>query len=202
MTSTEILIYALLWLSFGCVHSLLARVSSKRMLQPLLGRGYRFGYNLFAALHIALVIIGGEILLAGNSSKFELGETFSVVAMVCQVTGIIVIVFALTQYDLGRFSGMTQLFHHDDSSVDEEALHVTGLHGYVRHPLYLGAYLYLVGGVVSEFGLQTALWGSLYLCIGTWFEERGLIAQYGQSYIEYKQKVPAIFPFKGRVTGK
>ena len=202
MNSTEILIYALVWLSFGCVHSLLARASSKRILEPLFGRAYRFGYNLFAVLHIGLVIIGGEILLAENSSKFELGETFSALALTCQVTGIVVIVLGLTQYDLGRFSGITQLFREDNSTDDEEQLHVTGIHGYVRHPLYLGVYLYFLGGAVSEFGLQTALWGSLYLCIGTWFEERGLVAQYGRSYIEYKQKVPAIFPFKGRAINK
>jgi protein-S-isoprenylcysteine O-methyltransferase Ste14 len=75
------------------------------------------------------------------------------------------------------------------------------MHGYVRHPLYLGAYLYLLGGATSEFGMLTAFWGCFYLLVGTWFEERGLVAQYGRAYEEYKQKVPAIIPFKGRASG-
>jgi protein-S-isoprenylcysteine O-methyltransferase Ste14 len=198
VTNFEIFVYALLWLSFGFVHSLLARASTKRLLQPLFGRAYRFSYNLFSVLHIGLVIIGGQIVLGDNSLKFELGNAFTLLAAACQVAGVMVIVLGLRQYDLGRFSGTTQLFRDDDASTDEEPLHITGMHRYVRHPLYLGAYLYLLGGAVNEFGLQTALWGCLYLWIGTWFEERSLVNQYGRAYIEYKAKVPAIFPFRGR----
>ncbi len=198
MTKIEIFIYALLWLSFGTVHSLLARKSVKRVLQPLFGRTYRLGYNLFSALHIGFVIIVGEMLLGRNSVGFDLGRDLAVAATICQVAGIVILVASLTQYDLGRFSGVKQLFHGDDDTDDKELLHVTGMHQYVRHPLYLGVYLYLIGGSMSEFGLQTALWGCLYLVVGTWFEERGLVAQFGQAYVEYKQKVPAVFPFKGR----
>jgi len=198
MTSLEILIYALLWLSFGFIHSLLARASARRLLQPLFGRAYRISYNLFSTLHIGLVIIGGQIVLGENSTRFDLGSGLVFGAIACQVGGIVIILFSLTQYDLGRFSGVTQLFRDRDMSAGEEVLHITGMHRYVRHPLYLGAYLYLAGGIVSEFGLQTALWGCLYLLIGTWFEERSLVNQFGRAYVEYKEKVPGIFPFKGR----
>jgi protein-S-isoprenylcysteine O-methyltransferase Ste14 len=198
MTHVEIFIYALLWMSFGFVHSLLARASAKRLLEPLFGYAYRISYNLFSALHIGLVIIGGEIVLGSNSVVFEIGNELVFVATAVQWSGVIVIIFSLTQYDLGRFSGITQVFCGSDLSADTEPLHTTGMHGYVRHPLYLGAYLYLLGGATSEFGMQTALWGCLYLLVGTWFEERGLIAQYGRAYEEYKQNVPAIIPFKGR----
>jgi protein-S-isoprenylcysteine O-methyltransferase Ste14 len=198
VTNVEILIYALLWLSFGFVHSLLARASTKRLLQPLFGRSYRFSYNLFSALYIGLVIIGGQLVLGQNSVNFELGNEFTFLAAACQLAGGIVLLLSLTQYDLGRFSGVTQLFRDNASSSDEEPLHITGMHRYVRHPLYLGAYLYLLGGAVSGFGLQTALWGCLYLWIGTWFEERSLVNLYGSAYVEYKATVPAIIPFKGR----
>jgi protein-S-isoprenylcysteine O-methyltransferase Ste14 len=202
MTNLEIFIYALLWISFGFVHSLLARAPVKRLLQPLFGLAYRISYNLFSALYIGLVIIGGQVVLGGNSVKFEIGNELAFLAIATQLSGVVIILVGLTQYDLGRFSGTTQLFRGGDISVDdEEPLHISGMHRYVRHPLYLGAYLYLLGGAVSEFGLQTALWGCLYLWVGTWFEERSLVNQYGRAYVEYKQKVPAIIPFKGRVIG-
>ena len=143
-------------------------------------------------------MIGGQLVLGQNSVYFAFGNAFSFVAVACQATGAIVLVLSLTQYDLGRFSGLTQLFRDGDSSSDEEPLHITGIHRYVRHPLYLGAYLYLLGGAVSGFGLQTALWGCLYLWIGTWFEERNLVKQYGRAYVEYKEKVPAVLPYRGR----
>jgi len=131
--------------------------------------------------------------------KFEIGNELVFLAIAAQLSGVVIILFGLRQYDLGRFSGTTQLFRRDNVSVDdEEPLHITGMHRYVRHPLYLGAYLYLLGGAVSEFGMQTAFWGCLYLFIGTWFEERSLVSQYGRAYVEYKEKVPAIIPFKGR----
>ncbi len=198
MSHIEIIIYALLWLSFGLIHSMLARASAKRILQPLLGRAYRISYNLFSSLHIGLVIIGGRIVLGENSANFDMDNSLILVATACQVTGVVIILFSLTQYDLGRFAGVTQLIGSGNDAGDIESLHVTGLHRYVRHPLYLGAYLYLMGGAVGEFGMQTALWGCLYLLVGTWFEERGLVTQYGQAYVDYKQKVPAIIPFKGR----
>ncbi len=198
MTHLEIFIYALLWISFGFVHSLLARAPVKHLLQPLFGRAYRISYNLFSALYIGLVIIGGQLVLGGNSVKFEIGNALAFLAIAGQLTGVVVILCSLTQYDLGRFSGTKQLFRSNDMTADEEPLHLTGMHRYLRHPLYLGAYLYLLGGAVNQFGLQTALWGCLYLFIGTWFEERSLTAQYGRAYLEYKEKVPAIIPFKGR----
>ena len=199
MTQLEIFIYALLWLSFGILHSLLARNSVKLKLQPFLGRYYRITYNLFSTLHIGIVIIGGQIMLGSNSAEFALADSLGTLAMACQISGIAVIVIALTQYDLGQFSGITQLFRDPKLDDKEETLHVTGFHRWVRHPLYLGAYLYLVGGAVDEFGLQTAIWGCLYLFIGTWFEERSLVAQFDEAYVEYKAKVPAIIPYKGRV---
>ena len=138
MTSLEILIYALLWLSFGFIHSLLARASIKRLLQPLFGRAYRISYNLFSTLHIGLIIIGGQIILGENSVKFEIADSLALLAIASQLLGIVVILFSLTQYDTGLFSGLRQLSAGDDLSDDEEPLHITGMHRYVRHPIYLG----------------------------------------------------------------
>ena len=191
-------IYALLWLIFGVVHSALASTSAKRILHPLFGRSYRLSYNLFSALHIGLILVAGQLWLGSNSTNFILAGNLDTLILASRWVGVGIILAALTQYDLGRFGGLTQLRQDRHSSDDEEPLHLTGMHRYVRHPLYLGGYLYLWGGAVDEFGLQTAIWGSLYLFIGTWFEERKLISLYGRHYVEYRQKVPAILPIRGR----
>ena len=57
-----------------------------------------------------------------------------------------------------------------------------GLHRYVRHPLYSALFLCLWGLVQDPLSLATALWGSLYTLIGTYFEERKLISLYGEAY--------------------
>lgn len=198
MSYFETSMYALLWLSFGIVHSVLASTPAKCFLNPLLGRGYRLGYNLFSALHIGLILFAGREWLGAASVNLNLATQLDTMILACRWLGVGIILAALTQYDLGRFGGLTQLRQGSDSSSDAESLHLTGMHRYVRHPLYLGAYLYLWGGAVDEFGLQTAMWGSLYLFIGTWFEERKLISLYGSRYVEYRKKVPAILPLRGR----
>jgi len=198
MNLFESSIYALLWLSFGIVHSALASASAKRFLHPLFGKYYRLSYNLLSVLHIGFILIVGREWLGDNSANLNLVSQLDTIIVVCRWLGVGIILAALTQYDLGLFGGLTQLRQGSNASSDEEVLHVTGLHRYVRHPLYLGAYFYLWGGVVDEFGLQTALWGSLYLFVGTWFEERKLISLYGRHYVEYREKVPAILPIRGR----
>ena len=80
----------------------------------------------------------------------------------------------------------------------DEGLRIDGLHRYVRHPLYSGLFLMLWGHAQTEFALATAFWGSVYLVIGTLFEERRLIARYGQAYAAYRSRVPAFVPWRGK----
>jgi protein-S-isoprenylcysteine O-methyltransferase Ste14 len=81
---------------------------------------------------------------------------------------------------------------------DDEPLRLDGLHRFVRHPLYTGVFLILWGRVDGDFELATAVWGSLYLLIGTWFEERRLVKLYDGSYVDYRRRVPAFIPWRGR----
>jgi protein-S-isoprenylcysteine O-methyltransferase Ste14 len=107
---------------------------------------------------------------------------------------------ALREYDLGRFSGLSQIKAHRRGAPEpgDEPLIIHGMHQFVRHPLYLGAYLIFWGGAGDDFGLATAIWGSLYLWIGARHEERSLLALYGQAYTAYQTQVPAIVPWKRR----
>ena len=197
MTVNEHLIYAALWLVFGVVHSVLAGPIMKNRLKTWLGGGYRFSYNVFALLHIGLVIYATRYFLAGHLGALPLLPAILMALQVMMIVGAIIFVVALAQYDLGRFSGLTQLREPRLAQI-EEPLHLAGFHRYVRHPLYSAAHLYLWGSVRTEFDLATAFWASAYLIIGSYFEEQKLIAEYGKAYADYKSKVPAIIPWKGR----
>ena len=50
---------------------------------------------------------------------------------------------------------------------------------------------------VNRLALFAAL--SVYLYVGTFFEERQLIAEFGPAYREYQRQVPRLFPYRGRV---
>lgn len=192
-------IYALAWLSFGAAHSVLAAGAAKQRFKSVFGAYYRLSYNLLAALHIGLVMVLGAAVLSAQPYDLEPGVAAAMTAI--RVLGLVVLVLAIREYDLGRFSGLSQIRAHrrGEPQPGDEPLVIQGMHRFVRHPLYLGAYLIFWGGAINDFGLATAAWGSLYLLIGTRHEERSLLALYGRAYADYQARVPAVIPWKGRV---
>lgn len=204
MTFLDHTIYAGLWLIFGFIHSLLARDHIKQHLQRYLGRAYRFAYNIFAAVHFAGTIIIANIYLAPGSAAVIGSPSVTWPLTALMVAGLVITIAALLHYDLGLFAGTTQLRKPsaspspDDDHDDDGPLHITGLHRYVRHPLYTGIIMFLLGAIRTEFDAATAVWAILYILIGTYFEERSLITRYGAAYETYKRQTPAYFPWKGR----
>jgi len=197
VTISAHIIYAMAWLGFGAAHSLLAGPTAKAVLHPLLGRSYRLVYNIFALFTIGIVIYGTRYGLDGALGPFELTPALRQVLSGITVLGALIFVAALSQYDLGRFAGVTQLFE-PANEQSLEKLHLSGLHRFVRHPLYTGAHLYFWGSVRSEFDLATAVWASAYFIIGSHFEEQKLIADFGDAYRHYKTQVPSVIPWRGR----
>jgi protein-S-isoprenylcysteine O-methyltransferase Ste14 len=73
------------------------------------------------------------------------------------------------------------------------------LYRYVRHPLYLGILLSLWSVPLMTAGhmlFSTGLSG--YILVGIWFEERDLIAQFGERYRRYRAQVGMLVPRRGR----
>lgn len=192
-------LYALAWLSFGAGHSLLASAAVKRRQRPVLGLFYRLAYNLFATLHIALVLALGRYLLSGGGG-WALAPAVEFALDALFVAGVAAFLAALPGYDLGRLAGTRQIRNHfaGISEPEDEPLRRDGLHRFVRHPLYAASFPILWGRVDDDLTLATALWGSTYLLIGAWLEERRLLALYGAAYAAYRARVPAFVPWKGR----
>ncbi|NNE21645.1 MAG: isoprenylcysteine carboxylmethyltransferase family protein [Rhizobiales bacterium] len=201
MTLFDHTLYAVLWLVFGAVHSLLARDFIKKRLQRYFGRGYRAAYNIFAAIHFVLTIVIAKVFLAPGSAVFIATPGIAWLLTALMVIGIVITIAALLHYDLGLFAGTTQLRKPPagPTADDNGPLHITGLHRYVRHPLYTGIIVFLIGAIRTEFDVATAAWAILYILIGTYFEERSLIARYGAAYETYRQQVPAFFPWRGKI---
>jgi protein-S-isoprenylcysteine O-methyltransferase Ste14 len=196
-------LYALGWLSFALLHSLLARDGVKQVLKPHFGAFYRLAYNGFACLHILAVYVLGVYLFA-DGADFMRPSWLWWTQGIMHGMGWIVLIWALREYDLGTFSGFKQVREHFQGILahDEEPLHFDGFHRWVRHPLYSAAFLILWGRINNEFDLLTALFGSLYLWIGSRFEERHLLRTFGDHYATYKSRVPAFFPYKGQINLK
>jgi protein-S-isoprenylcysteine O-methyltransferase Ste14 len=89
---------------------------------------------------------------------------------------------------------MTSLFNEGKKNP----LIFTGLHKYVRHPLYLGTFIF-IWGLFVLFPLLSLLIAdiviTIYTLIGINFEEEKLISDFGKEYTRYQNMVPKIIPF-------
>lgn len=188
-------VYALAWASFGAGHSLLALEGPKAWLGARLGRGMRLGWNAIATVHLGLVLWVGHAVVPAVSLELPRWWAFVQGAMVGG--GFAVWLGCARSYDLGRLAGIAQL---RGVVADDEPFRADGVLAWVRHPLYSGAILVLGGLVNDTLGLATFVLATGYIVIGYHFEERGLRRRLGPVYDAYRAAVPALVPWRGRVS--
>lgn len=190
-------IYALAWVAFGLIHSLLIRDAVKNRLQPVFGNAYRLAYNGFAIVHTAATL-GVGWLVFPRLAPFDLPGWLTALQAASFAGGCLLMALGGRSFDLARFIGLAQLRGGAD---DDGPLRTDGLLAFIRHPLFAAGFLILWGGAINEPGLATAVWGSLYLIVGARLEERRLLRVYGAAYADYRRRVPAFIPWKGRSSG-
>jgi protein-S-isoprenylcysteine O-methyltransferase Ste14 len=86
--------------------------------------------------------------------------------------------------------------------IPEAEFHTPMLYKYVRHPLYVGFLMGMWAAPEMTLGhLLFAAGGTGYILVGIWFEERDLIAQFGNRYRQYREQVGMLFPRPARRRG-
>ena len=99
----------------------------------------------------------------------------------------------LGHFDRAKLSGQAEVRPQEHA----QQLVTTGMHGRVRHPIYLAHLLMLTGWTIGAGTIAlVALWcfavvTGVFLIL---FEDRELEARFGEEYRAYKQRVPAVVP--------
>jgi protein-S-isoprenylcysteine O-methyltransferase Ste14 len=184
------------WLGYYALHSVLAtgwlktRVAAR---WPRLARFYRLAYNALA--------LGLFVLLMGYQAQLPAPPLWAAYRPLLRAGylllfgGALLGLAALRGYNLAEFGGWGYL-RRGGVPVSTE-LSTDGLNARVRHPLYTGLLLALLGYVLVAPTLPRLLFAvcsALYVVVGARLEEHKLLAHFGAAYARYRQRVPMLLP--------
>ncbi len=187
---TNIAVAVLLWAVYYFIHSFLAGEKCKNKIRNTLGwsnRQYRLFYSTVAVL--GLVPVLGFLATTRSPFLLEKTEWLKYISLALSTWGVVLIKQAMKKYRWSAFLGF--------ADENKATLQTSGIFGYIRHPLYAGTLLLLVGFwlfIPNVLNLTTVVVSLVYLRIGIGLEEKKLIQQYGSAYISYKKEVPALVP--------
>lgn len=180
------IILALLWIGFGIIHSVLASDAVKKAFSI---KYYRLIYNLLAIVLLISIVF---FQISIDSKKLMPDSIFNqLLGGIMMFAGIFVVYLSLKNYDMKEFIGT------DFQYKKQPELTTEGLSEYVRHPLYVGILLFIWGSFgffTTEAYLTTALFLSIYIRIGIYFEEKKLVGVFGKKYEDYQKNVPMLIP--------
>jgi protein-S-isoprenylcysteine O-methyltransferase Ste14 len=197
----DLVLLCILWISWCTIHSVLIDASVVGLIKnyaPGLTRYYRLLYNgLSLVTFIPLIIVTrmaeGQVIVSWEGYAISVRILLLAVAFLLLKGG-------AKKYDLVYFLGVKQLQTGEEHLLlsDTEEFTETGVFGITRHPWYFGTLL-LIWSILPKYPLPVFLAVcilSVYLVIGTMLEERKIVAQYGDSYRRYRQRVSMLFPWK------
>jgi len=103
-----------------------------------------------------------------------------------------VLIRCVSQTGSGDFLGISQLC---SAATSPHSLVTSGCYARVRHPLYLYSTLFLaLNPVMTVCWLLLTCLSVAYFIIGGVIEERRLLKEFGDAYLEYRQRVPFMIP--------
>jgi protein-S-isoprenylcysteine O-methyltransferase Ste14 len=189
--------YAIL---YSALHSWLASRRMKDWARETFGPGterwYRLAFNLVAGL--TLLPFVPMLIWLPDRELYILSPPWLWLALLGQAIAAAGILYGLWLTNIWHFLGLCQLFDWPLTGREDckPPLLIFGMYRWVRHPLYFWAlvFIWLTPQMTVNRLTLFVVW-SIYLYVGTFFEERRLVDEFGESYREYQRRVPRMIPF-------
>jgi protein-S-isoprenylcysteine O-methyltransferase Ste14 len=197
----EALVVNLLLLGlFAVQHSVMARRSFKRWWTQIVSPAVeRSTFVLAATLALALLMWQWRPITEPVIWKVENPTGALAIQAVFWLGWAVLLIstFLINHFEL---FGLRQVYARlTGRPVPEPEFRTPLFYGHVRHPIYLGFVLSFWAAPVMTAGhLLFSIATTGYILIGIWFEERDLIAQFGERYLVYRQQVGMLIPLPRR----
>lgn len=152
---------------------------------------YRLWYTLFAFVFLVVIIYYQIRIL--TIELFKWNDLIFIAGITISSAGLILMLVCIRKYFMS-LSGLRSLIIENFSNE----LQITGVHKYVRHPLYLGTFLFIWGLFLLLPYLSLLITNiiiTIYTLIGIELEEQKLVAEFGDDYEQYRRTIPKLIPF-------
>jgi protein-S-isoprenylcysteine O-methyltransferase Ste14 len=106
------------------------------------------------------------------------------------ILGLLIVRSAILTFGVD-YMAVVYLYFPEESEIQEHEIYSV-----IRHPTYLGGILLGVASLFFRFSVYSILMGLVVVLVfglQIWKEEKELIERFGDGYIEYRKKVPALF---------
>lgn len=189
-----------LWTGWGALHSLLAARRVKAAFALLLGPRYVFYPTAYSAISLwtFYLVVTKEPDLPQLLWAVQGVPALGMYAL--QLAGLALLFWAGVSMHGLKMLGVAQVLSALRRRLPEEAdMHgdftSTGAYNLVRHPMHAGGILFLLCQPrLTLGGAVFALFGCLYMVLGTVLEERRLARELGPVWADYARRVPMFIP--------
>lgn len=190
---------AFLSILFFVQHSAMIRSSFRKRLTYLVQPQYQAAiYAVASGIVLAAVILLWQTTTTAIYSVHGPLHYLFYMVSVLAIFGMVWVVHALKTFDpFGRRSMIVHLRSQQQSPLQ---LIVHGPYFWVRHPIYF--FMLVLIWSTPEMNLDRLIFNTLWtvwIVVGSYFEERDLVSEFGESYRQYQKIVPMLIPWKGPI---